>query len=130
MVRNGRVRSSLFVGLLESLGLLDPHEWARLSVTPGPWCTLIWGCLALYLVGLLVFYPIATAAAHRLLRWSAVWIALVGACTRARTSSSSAEQRCSGLAKARTNGFEALSEQPCVEAVREVVGVYRPTKCR
>jgi hypothetical protein len=69
----------LLVGLLATLGQLDPHEWARLSVTPGPWRTLIWGYLALYLVGLLVFYPIATAAAHRLRGWSAVGVGLVGA---------------------------------------------------
>jgi len=69
----------LLVGLLATLGVLDPHEWARLSVTPGAWRTLIWSYLAVYLVGLLVFYPIATAAAHRLRGWSAVWIGLVGA---------------------------------------------------
>lgn len=69
----------LLVGLLATLGLLDPHEWARLSVTPGPWRTLIWGYLALYLAGLLVFYPVATAAARRLRGWSAVWVGLVGA---------------------------------------------------
>lgn len=69
----------LLVGLLATLGLLDPHEWARLSVAPGAWRTLIWSYLAVYLVGLLVFYPIATAAAHRLRGWSAVWIGLAGA---------------------------------------------------
>jgi hypothetical protein len=67
------------VGLLTSLGLLDPLEWARTSVAPGGWRTVIWSYLALYLVALLALYPIATAAATGLRLRHALPIGLLGA---------------------------------------------------
>ena len=69
----------LSVGMLATLGLLDAQAWARTSVEPGIWRTVIWSYLALYLVGLLVLFPLAAAAAQSLRGWRVVGIGLVGA---------------------------------------------------
>jgi hypothetical protein len=67
------------VGTLTSIGVLDPQAWAHTSVTPGPWRIVIWAYLALYLVALLVLFPLAAAAAHRIRGWRAISVGLAGA---------------------------------------------------
>jgi hypothetical protein len=69
----------LTVGALATLGLLDPQAWARTSVAPGPWRTAIWSYLGLYLVGLLVLFPLAASAAQRLRGGRSVAVGLAGA---------------------------------------------------
>jgi hypothetical protein len=67
------------VGTLTTAGILDPLAWAHTSVTPGAWRTVIWAYLALYLVALLVLFPLAAAAAHRIRGWRAIAVGLAGA---------------------------------------------------
>jgi hypothetical protein len=69
----------LTVGTLATLGLLDPQAWAHTSVAPGIWRTVIWSYLAVYLVGLLVLFPLAAAAAQGLRGWRGFWVGLAGA---------------------------------------------------
>ena len=75
-----RLLPDFLVGLLTSLGLelLDPLAWAATSMGPN-WRTVIWSYFALYLVALLVLYPIATAAATGLRKGHALSIGLLGA---------------------------------------------------
>jgi hypothetical protein len=65
-------------GFMTATGIMSAAAWERSISTPGIGMVLFWAYMLIYLLGLLVFFPIATTISQRLNRWHGLWIGLLG----------------------------------------------------
>ncbi len=65
-------------GFMTTTGIMSAAAWERSISTPGIGMVLFWAYMLIYLVGLVVFFPVATTVSQRLRRWHGLWIGLVG----------------------------------------------------
>ena len=65
-------------GILSLIGVITQKQWNEATTQPGLWQALAWAWLTVYVVGFLVLFPLAVAAAQRL-RWrQATFVGVVG----------------------------------------------------
>ena len=65
-------------GFMTATGMMSAAAWERSITTPGVGLVLFWAYMVIYLLGLLVLFPLATAAAQKLRGWHTLWLGWVG----------------------------------------------------
>jgi Yip1 domain len=65
-------------GFMTATGIMSAEAWERSISTPSVGLVLFWAYMLIYLLGLLVFFPVATTVAQRLPKGHGLWIGLLG----------------------------------------------------
>jgi hypothetical protein len=65
-------------GFMTATGIMSAAAWERSISTPGVGMVLFWAYMLIYLLGLVVFFPVATSVSQRFHRWHGLWLGLLG----------------------------------------------------